>query len=233
MPNTPFTKLLGVCGGPRTFRNKSITRVPLVSAEVDSSLMDARKGMSTLGQCSFFLGNLIDWKSSCSSRVAESSAEAETMAVVLWARENAWLRNLLFDIWDIDISIPTPLLNSNQDFMILVGEDNAAAIAMSQGKQSSKTKYFARDWYKVVDRIKNGEFQMIKVPTEENRADFFTKPLKTPRFQYLKQKIMGPTKLQTHFSKKGEVNTIFHLCETKSGAEFGGCVFTITGSLSN
>ena len=129
--------------------NKSNTKVPVVGAEVDSSLMDARKGMSTLGQCSFFLGNLIDWKSSCSTRVAESSAEAETMAVVLWARENAWLRNLLFDIWGIDISIPTPLLNSNQDFIILVGEDNAAAIAMSQGKQSSKTKYFSRDWYKV------------------------------------------------------------------------------------
>ena len=90
------------------------------------------------------------------------------MAVVLWARENAWLRNLLFDIWGIDISIPTPLLNSNQDFVILVGEDNAAAIAMSEGKQSSKTKYFCRDWYKVVDRIKNGEFELIKVPTEEN-----------------------------------------------------------------
>ena len=154
------------------------------------------------------------------------------MAVVLWARENSWLRNLLSDIWGIDISIPTPLLNSNQDFVILVGEDNAAAIAMSQGKQSSKTKYFSRDWYKVVDRIKNGEFELIKIPTEENRADFFTKPLKTPRFLYLKEKIMGPTQLQSHFSGKAEVNAIQRY-ETKSGAEFGGCVFTITGHMSN
>ena len=192
--------------------------------------MDARKGMSTLGQCSFFMGNLIDWKSSCSTRVAESSAEAETMAVVLWARENAWLRNLIFDIWDIEIPIPTPLLNSNKDFTILVGEDNAAAISMSEGKQSSKTKYFSRDWYKVVDRIKSGEFELIKVPTEDNRADFFTKALKTPRFQFLKEKIMGPTHLQSHFSKPAkEVNLTF-VCEPKSGAEFGGCVFMTTGS---
>ena len=226
LSDSNFSETTFVKGQP----NKSTTKVPLTSAEVDSSLMDARKGMSTLGQCSFFLGNLIDWKSSCSTRVAESSAEAETMAVVLWARENAWLRNLLVDIWDIEIPIPTPLLNSNKDFTILVGEDNAAAIAMSEGKQSSKTKYFSRDWYKVVDRIKNGEFKLIKVPTEDNRADFFTKALKTPRFQYLKEKLMGPTSLQSHFSNPAKEANFTFVCEPKSGAEFGGCVFMTTGS---
>ena len=84
--------------------NDSATKVPLTSAEVDSSLNDARKGMSTLGQCSFFMGNLIDWRSITSGRVAESSAEAETMAICAWARENAWLRNLLHDIWDIELA---------------------------------------------------------------------------------------------------------------------------------
>ena len=112
----------------------------------------------------------------------------------------------------------------------MVGEDNAAAIAMSEGKQSSKTKYFSRDWYKVVDRIKHGEFALFKVPTEDNLADFFTKPLKTPRFQYLKEKIMGPTKLQSHFSVPAKEANFTFVCEPKSGAEFGGCVFTTTGS---
>ena len=111
--------------------NESTTYVPLTSAEVDSSLNDARKGMSTLGQCSFFLGNLIDWKSITSGRVAESSAEAETMAICAWARENAWLRHLLYDIWDIELELPTQLLYTEKGFCISVGEDNAAAIAMS------------------------------------------------------------------------------------------------------
>ena len=98
LSDSNFSETKFVKGQP----NKSKTKVPLVNAWVDSSLMDARKGMSTLGQFSMFLGNPIDWKSSCSTRVAESSAEAESMAVVLWGRENAWLRNLLVDIWDID-----------------------------------------------------------------------------------------------------------------------------------
>ena len=183
--------------------NESVTYVPLTSAEVDSSLNDARRGMSTLGQCSFFLGNLIDWKSITSGRVAESSAEAETMAIVAWARENAWLRHLLHDIWDIELKLPTKLLYTEKDFCITVGEDNAAAIAMSKGKQSSKTKYFARDWYRVVDRIRHKEFELVKVPTIDNRADFFTKPLKLPRFQYLKSKIMGAPADQKHFAETG------------------------------
>ena len=183
--------------------NESTTYVPLTSAEVDSSLNDARKGMSTLGQCSFFLGNLIDWKSITSGRVAESSAEAETMAICAWARENAWLRHLLYDIWDIELELPTQLLYTEKGFCISVGEDNAAAIAMSNGKQSSKTKYFARDWYRVVDRIRHKEFELVKVPTIDNRADFFTKPLKLPRFLYLKAKIMGTPEDQLHFTEKG------------------------------
>ena len=163
--------------------------------------------MSTLGQCSFFLGNLIEWKSSTSTRVAESSAEAETMAITAWARENAWLRNLLQDIGGIDLKLPTPLSYTEKGFCITVGEDNAAAIAMSNGKQSSKTKYFERDWYRVVDRIKHNGFELVKIDTADNRADFFTKPLRPPRFQYLKAKIRGSDADQAHFNR-GQVDAV-------------------------
>ena len=126
------------------------------------------------------------------------------MAVVLWARENAWLRNLIFDIWDIEIPIPTPLLNSNKDFTILVGEDNAAAISMSEGKQSSKTKYFSRDWYKVVDRIKSGEFELIKVPTEDNRADFFYQSSQDAPFPISERENHGPNPPAIPFLQTGQ-----------------------------
>ncbi len=121
------------------------------------------------------------------------------MAVVAWARENLWLRYLIEDIWDIPIIHPTPLYYTEKGFTITVGEDNTACISMSKGKQSSKTKYFSRDWHKVVDRIKNKEFELVKIPTEENRADLFTKPLKTPRFRFLKTKLMGGETIQNHF----------------------------------
>ncbi len=81
---------------------------------------------------------------------------------------------------------------------------------MSTGKQSAKTKYFARDWYRVVDRIQHDEFKLVKVDTAENRADFFTKPLKPQRFQYLKSKIMGSAAEQKHFSR-GEANAMSYV----------------------
>ena len=55
----------------------------------------------------------------------------------------------------------------------------------------------------MVDRIRHKEFELVKVPTTENRADFFTKPLKLPRFLYLKAKIMGTPSDQLHFAEKG------------------------------
>ena len=80
----------------------------------------------------------------------------------------------------------------------MVGEDNAAVIAMSKGQQSSKTKYFDRDWYLAVDRIKRGEFELVKVDTAINRADLFTKALRTPRFLELKDRLIGGPHLQNH-----------------------------------
>jgi hypothetical protein len=150
------------------------------------------------------------------------------MSVCLWAKENAWQRNLLHDIWEVELNLPTQLFYStdNKDFSIrktadsytlVVGEDNQAAINMSKGTQSAKTKHFSRDWYLAVDRMQHGEFEMIKVDTKVNRADAFTKPLHTPRFDMLKTSLVGDEKLQRHFDAvplktvvplKGEVSMI-------------------------
>jgi hypothetical protein len=69
---------------------------------------------------------------------------------------------------------------------------------MSKGQQSSKTKYFDRDWYLSVDHIKRGEFELVKVDTAINRADLFTKALRTPRFLELKDRLIGGPALQSH-----------------------------------
>ena len=214
--DTRFQQEIPVPGKPNVWA----TLVPLLSGEVDSSLNDARDGKSTLGQCSFFMGNLMDWKSSAtSSRVAGSSAEAEAQSFCLWLKENSWQRNLIQDIWDIEVNLPTKLLYSEKDFTIkrsptsytiVVGEDNAATIAMSKGTQSSKTKYFDRDWYLAVDRIKRGECELVKVDTSVNRADLFTKPLRTPRFLELKDRLIGNRALQDHVfeDKNVQINMI-------------------------
>ena len=212
--DTRFQQEIPVSGKPNTY----VSLVPLLSGEVDSSLNDARKAKSTLGQLSFFMGNLMDWKSATSTRVAGSSAEAESMAFCNWLKENSWQRNLIQDIWDIEVNLPTKLLYSEHDFeikrtpdsyTIVVGEDNAAVIAMSKGQQSSKTKYFDRDWYLAVDRIKRGEFELVKVDTKINRADMFTKSLPTPRFIELKDRLIGGPELQNHVfedAKRVEIN---------------------------
>jgi len=41
-------------------------KTPLLSAAADAAHGDARKGRSTLGHCSFFMGGLVDWRSKTS-----------------------------------------------------------------------------------------------------------------------------------------------------------------------
>ena len=84
--DTRFQQEIPVSGKPNTY----VSLVPLLSGEVDSSLNDARKGKSTLGQVSFFMGNLMDCRSSTSSRVAGSSAEAEAMSLLASGRVDVW-----------------------------------------------------------------------------------------------------------------------------------------------
>nr|XP_043639383.1 uncharacterized mitochondrial protein AtMg00810-like [Erigeron canadensis] len=112
-----------------------------------------------------YLGNtLVSWKSKKQPTVAKSSAEAEYRALAAVTCEIIWLKNLLLD-FGITCSIP-----------VNVHCDSKAAIQIAANPVfHEKTKHLEIDLYFVREKISAGLLNTVKIQSELNAADVFTK----------------------------------------------------------
>ena len=70
--------------------------------------------------------------------------------------------------------------------------DNKAAIDSAYNPENhSRTKHIDRRHYFIRELVEDGKLVVPFVPTLDNIADFFTKPLKSSRFFPLRDKIMN------------------------------------------
>ena len=121
----------------------------------------------------------ISWSSKQQSEVALSSMESEYYAASYAAQEGIWVDQMLEEL---KIKIDKPLL---------IGEDNTAAIIFSEHPTNHmKTKHIIRRYHYVRDQVEKKNVLLVKVATEDNLADIFTKPLGTERFIFLRDQFM-------------------------------------------
>ena len=135
---------------------------------------------STSGH-SFHLGSAtISWASKKQSTVALSSCEAEIMAGSEAAKEAIYLSGFLHEL-GVNVSEPPPLKM-----------DNKSAIDLAYNPEHhSKTKHIERRHYFIRECVENGKLRVPFVPTDENVADFFTKPIMGKQFFSLRDKVMN------------------------------------------
>jgi hypothetical protein len=136
----------------------------------------------------------IVWSSKLQTTIALSTTEAEYMALSAAAREVIFLVNLLNEMRDHGVK----LVSTIPRIQCTVYEDNVGAIELSKlPKLRPRTKHLAiqyhhfRSW---TVRGLNGEEPKINVqyvPTNEQEADIFTKPLPRVQFQHLRAKLCG------------------------------------------
>lgn len=70
--------------------------------------------------------------------------------------------------------------------------DNKAAIDSAYNPENhARTKHIDRRHYFIRELVEDGKIVVPFVPTDENLADFFTKPLKASKFFPLRDKIMN------------------------------------------
>ena len=178
-----------------------------LTGAADSSFADAPKAKSTLGQVWCFNGCVIGVNTKKSTRVLQSSTEAEINALTMFGRENRWLRDMLRDMRVFD------LLGATR-----VEEDNSAAVTMSMVAGATKrSRFYHIDLWWMKEQIDLKELEVVKVDTSENVADLFTKQLPVKKFTYLRNKIMGDANDQQHFTPTttvGKVN-VAHLQESQ------------------
>ncbi|XP_028108478.1 uncharacterized protein LOC114307280 [Camellia sinensis] len=134
---------------------------------------------SISGFCVFLGSNLISWQAKKQPTVARSSTEAEYRALAHAAAEASWVQMLLVEMFLSSSTIPT------------LWCDNLSAISLASNPVfHARTKHIEIDYHFVREKVLQKQLQIRYVPSSEQIADIFTKPLTVSRFLYLQSKLL-------------------------------------------
>jgi hypothetical protein len=107
-----------------------------------------------------------------------SSTEAEYIAAIECFTQVEWMKQTLQDI-KIVFEEPT-----------IIHCDNTSAISLSKNPiQHSKSKHIPIKYHYLRDQAENKNIKLEYVPTQEQVADTFTKPLNKDVFEYLRKQL--------------------------------------------
>jgi hypothetical protein len=124
---------------------------------------------STTGWAVVLCGGLVNWSSKLQSVVAQSTMEAEFVAMSMACREGYWTRSWLGELNGLlaDKRMPpTPLFCDNQ-----------AAIAITLNPESHQmAKHIAIRYHYVRDQVAQREYKVHHIPSRDQLADFLTTP---------------------------------------------------------
>ena len=136
---------------------------------------DDRK--STSGACQFLGRSLVCWSSKKQNCISLSTAEAEYVAAASGCTQLLWMRQTLKEYGVICDKVP-----------LLCDNESAIKIAYNP-VQHSRTKHIEIRNHFIRDHVARGDIELIYVPTKDQLADIFTKPLDEARFSYLRNEL--------------------------------------------
>ena len=114
---------------------------------------------------------LISWRSSKQRIVALSTCEAEYIAITETSKEALFLRQLYTDMSGTDTEY------------VRLFTDNQGAIALAKNPVHHKrTKHIDIRYHFIRELVSNGVIILSYIPSADNIADLFTKPLSKQKF---------------------------------------------------
>ena len=144
---------------------KIITKV---DSDYANDLLDRA---STTGYIIYLNNHPIVTRSTKQERPALSTTEAEYVAEAEAAKETEWVCHVLDQL---QIDYETPIMYA----------DNKGGIRLAQNKSiSQRTKHIDVRHHYIRHLVENKRLEIRHISTDENTADFFTKPLKEPTFR--------------------------------------------------
>ena len=135
----------------------------------------SQEGRHSISGFSFHFGvGAISWSSKKQPIIALSTTEAEYISQTHAAKEAIWLQTFVSEI------------NGGTIQTLTVMGDNQGAIALAKdNKFHSRTKHIDLRYHFVREAVEQGKISMKYLPSSDNVADVFTKPLAKQQFQRL------------------------------------------------
>ena len=144
-------------------RDSNLSPTAFVDADY-GGCQDTRR--STSGYIFLMAGGPVTWSSKRQTSVALSTVEAEYVVMSRCAQQMVWMQSWLDEV-DIEHSLPG-----------LIKGDNCGAIALTKNtKDHGKVKHIDIRHHYIHDLLQSGAISIEQVPSADNLADLFTKPL--------------------------------------------------------
>ena len=136
---------------------------------------DDRK--STSRGCFYVGNNLVSWMSEKQNSISLSTAEAEYIDVGSCCTQLLWMQKLLHDY------------GICQEHLTIYC-DNTSVINISKNLvQHSRTKHIQIRHHFIRELVEGGTLTLEFIHTDDQKADLFTKPLDSKRFEFICQNI--------------------------------------------
>ena len=127
----------------------------------------------------FFLGDsLVAWLSKKKGSISLSTTKVKYIDAATYCTQVLWMIQALADL-EVKYATPIP-----------IHCDNTSAISVSKNPVfHSKTKHIPIKYHFLREKVTNQIVQVHYIPTTEQIADIFTKPLPKTPFEYIRQKL--------------------------------------------
>jgi hypothetical protein len=133
---------------------------------------DLTSAKSTSSYIFYIAKGPITWKSKLQSIIAQSTTEAEYIAINIAAKEAVYIKALLEELG---------LYKQNK--LPLYIDNNGALLLANNPVFHERTKHIAVKYYYIRDLINKGILDLIYILTKEQKADGFTKALNKIKFR--------------------------------------------------
>ena len=153
---------------------------------------------STTGKAVFINNNLLTFGSKKQSIVAMSSCESEMIAIQDTAADVMELRHILDELTGKKPP-PSIIYTDSQSAMSLI--KNGRPSGRSRARHIDLRQFKIREW------IREGFIELLYVPSNENIADLFTKPLPAAQFQRLRDRLLSSNPHLEISSQLSEITT--------------------------